>query len=230
MFMNPIFLFTFLLMAHALIRPFSPQHPIAEFKSLPNRTVVLIELQIYVQSFNGDWVVLDKNEPFKTDLVVESAADRDWSKLVKGGVFNAEFVGNQAKTTFFYTSASDTMHKFSFHFSNQNLNRNNSVYGADLKIYEGRANNPQAISQMDSTIRELDRQIKYASTACQEIENVLRFDTLDELEYDKIIRSSANLILFSIFFKIVATAVIMIYLNRRLKQFYITNKIAGLSK
>lgn len=223
-------LLSFITLARALIREFSSKQPISEYKSLPNRTVVLIELQIFVKSFSGEWTLLDKNEPLKTDLVIESAEDRDWIKLLKGGTFNAEFTGHQAKTTFFYTSADDTMHKFSFHFNQANIqnNYNQQIYGADIRVYEGRANNPQAISQMDSTIRELDKQVKYAISACQEIENVLRFDTLDEMQYDKILGQSANLIFLSIFLKIVATAVIMIYLNRRLKQFYITNKIAGL--
>lgn len=225
-----IFFFSFITLAYAIIREFHPKTPLSEYKSLPNRTVVLIELQIYVKSFNGEWTPLDKNEPFKTDLVIESAEDRDWTKLLKGGAFNAEFAGHQAKTTFFYTSADDTMHKFSFHYNQANAQSaySQQTYGAEIKIYEGRANSPQAISQMDSTIRELDRQVKYAISACQEIENVLRFDTLDEMQYDKVIGQSANLIFFSIFLKIVATAVIMIYLNSRLKQFYITNKIAGL--
>lgn len=224
-------IFLLVSVAHGLIREFSHNKSITEFKQLPNRTVVLIEFQIYMKSFNGEWQKLSKNDPFRCDLVIESAADRDWTKLSKGGVFNAEFPGNQAKNTFFFTSANDTMHKFSFHFDQSNNQKNTfgkQNYAAEIKIYEGRANNPQAISQMDSTIRELDRQIKYATSACQEIENVLRFDSLDERAYDNVIAQSARLIFFSIFLKVVATSIIMAYLNRRLKQFYITNKIAGM--
>lgn len=223
--------FVLFLFTRALIRECLPNTPIIEYKQLPDKTVVLIEVQIYIKTFNNTWQVMNKNDPFKYDLVVENAADRDWTKLSKGGVFNAEFIANYAKNTFFFTSANDSMHRFSFHFDPSNFNKNNynqnGTYGAEIKIYEGRANNPQAISQMDSTIRELDRQIKFAISACKEIDNVLKFDSLDEMAYDNVIAQSARIIIFSIFLKIVATTIIMMYLNRRLKQFYITNKIVG---
>lgn len=217
-----MFIFSLLTTINCLIREIKPKSPIIELKQLPANTVVWIEIQYYTRNFGNAWQKLNPNELISTELVIENATERDWAKLIDEGNFNAEFPAKQAKTTFFFTSSTDNFYKFSFHLL-ETIQKN---LGLEIKIYIGRANNPKAISLMDSTIRDFERQIKNATAACNEIDNVLKFDALDEKQYDEVIKKSARLIYFSIFLKITATALIMVYLNKKLKQFYLTNKIA----
>lgn len=216
-------LFFFLLPIEALIRTIANNRPLVQFKQLAERTVVLMEITLMYRSNEfAPWQKLDPTTPIKSDLLITCSPDRDWTTMNKNPQFVAEYTGTGTKPTFFFTSQVNTMHRFALMLPTPNV----GIYGAEMKLYEGRAKNPNVISQTDSTLRELERQIRYAIGACQEIENVLRMDLMDESEYDTIMSSTARLILGSILFKIVVVMVTFIYFNKKLKQFYVTKKIA----
>lgn len=212
---------------HCLIQEISDKHTVVHYKQLPKNTLVLIETVLYTRNDKqGMWVESDINDPNRTEVVITSSPDRDWMTLSQtGGVFNAEYNSPGSKNTFFFTSQNDTFHQFTFSL---NTKYNNQHYGIDIRIYEGRAENPHAISQTDSALREVERQIKYAINACQEIENSMQLDILDEMSYNNIISQSATIMFFFILSKVIVSMIVFTYLNKRLKQFYMTNKIVNM--
>lgn len=215
--------FLLLLSVHALIRTVHPGRPLVQFKQLPERTVVLVEVSImYRPDEFSLWQKLDPNTPIRSELVITTSPDRDWTTINKNAQFAAEYPGTGTTPSFFFTSQINTMHKFAFLVPAPSM----GMYGVEMKIYEGRANNPNVISQTDSTLRELERQIKYAVNACQEIDNAMKMDLMDEHAYDSIISATARLILGSILFKVFVVAITFVYFNKKLKQFYVAKKIA----
>lgn len=216
-------LFLFLLPITALVRTIQQTRPLVQYKQLPERTVVLVEVRLlYRPDELSIWQKVVDNTPLKSSLLITCSPDRDWTSINKNHQFVADYVGEGTKPTFFFTSQLNTMHRFALMLPSPTV----GMYGAEMKIYEGRANNPNVISQTDSTLRELERQIKYAMNACEEIDNVMRMDLMDEHVYDNIMSATAKLILGSIVFKVVVVMVTLMYFNKKLKQFYLTKKIA----
>lgn len=242
------------LQMRCLIETYAPEKPIAVFKEMSKSTVSLADVTVYVrQSADSPWETVKQanahrfgnsddttyieDMEYEKDIRVEMTSyyseDRSWQSLAermaKLATDDSEDYAMRnthigPKANFFWTTHDQGYHMFVFKVFSNNLSNREEV-GLDVSFYDGRPEDPSIYSQVDSQMKSKEKRIFECINVSKEIMDLQRMDHLDEEEYNAVSSGIFNIIVFSVFLKLLVFVGSFYYINRKIHEFYVTKKI-----
>lgn len=193
------------------------------FKNLSDRTVVLIKTTIMIENpHTKEWHESDENIPVMNQLkIYKSDKPSDLSNTEKSQLFEDEKY--DPHNVFFFTSYKGSgLYGFEFKINTNVPN----TYGLKLEIFEGNADNPEIMSGIDYHMSWLTQKVGDLLNFARNNFEIEEISDKDEVEYVRLYNYIFKLVFRIFALKIIVLLVTIFYVNKRVKKFFITQKIA----
>lgn len=196
------------------------EHPHKELRMLHEGTVVLITYAyVAVDGYTADSDEGVAHLGYQCKLCVRG--HKNWADVEKAGRIVANYNSEDAKESSFIFVAPRTEHYlFSLYDKNSRADK-----ALEVHFYEGRKKDPRIFSSADSHARDIQGKIQSAIEYCNSINDIQRFDSVEEDEFKRCYKAMERIVFYSVLFKIVTAASTFFFFNRKIKNFYLSKKI-----
>lgn len=215
-------MFLHLIFASCLIQKFEENQPIRYYNNLLDKTVVLIEAEVYYRNTDNEaWQKLPADHEIGLELKIFRSVSGDWASFKSTQRMVSEYVRYLQKTNFFYTATDNDYYLYQFMLDSSE----DVQYALKTNFYEGIHGDPNIMSQADNQIKELKKNIEESMEYITQISNVQKLDGFRDEEYYNLIVSIRNIVFIIIGLKIAVFFCMFNWFNKKLRDFYVSKKI-----
>lgn len=193
------------------------------FEKLSDRTVVLVKTTVMVENpHTKEWHEIDENVPTMTQLkIYKSDKQSDLSLKDKPQLFEDEKYAPH-NGFFFISYKGAGLYGFKFKVKTNAQ----YIYGIKIEMFEGNADNPEIMSGIDYHMSWLTQKVGDLLNFARNNFEIEEMGDQDEVEYVRLYNYIFKLVFRIFALKIIVLAVTIFYVNRSVKKFFITHKIA----
>lgn len=216
-------MFLYFLFSTCLIQIFEQDKPIKYYNNLLQKTVVLIETEIFYRiNQHEEFMELPSNHDVTLELKIFNATTGDWATFKQKSNLVGEYVRYIPKVKFFFTATENDYYLYELSLTSYD---SDYQYALQTNFYEGRQGDPSIMSQADNQIRELRKNIEDAMEYMSQISSVQKLDSLRDEEYYSLIKSIRSIVFIIVALKIAVFLCMFNWFNKQLRDFYVSKKI-----
>ncbi|KAK6090143.1 hypothetical protein P3W45_000869 [Vairimorpha bombi] len=218
--MNILFNFFYV---YSNIFPLRDNDTVEVFEKLSDRTVVLVKSTVMIENpHTKEWNEIGENIPTMTQLkIYKTDKQSDLSLKDKPQLFKDEKYAPH-NGFFFISYKGAGLYGFEFKINTTDPN----TYGLKIEMFEGNADNPEIMSGIDYHMSWLTQKLGDLLSFARNNFEIEEMGDQDEVEYVRLYNNIFKLVFRIFLLKIIVLIVTIFYVNKSVKKFFITHKIA----